>query len=86
MSVVVQRKKAAHVALINVVPRVDYQAHLLELLRVTPDTAESAEDLLLHLRELCTHEAKAKRSFTNHPNLFIAIRKLLTAYGIVVRR
>jgi hypothetical protein len=81
-----QQKEAAHVALINVVPRGDDQAHLVDFLRATSETAASAEDLLLRLREVCIPEVISKRSVTNNPNLFLAIRQLLTAYGIAVRR
>jgi hypothetical protein len=81
-----QQKEAAHVALINVVPRGDDQSHLLEFLRATSEIAASAEDLLFRLREVCSPEVIAKKSVTNNPNLFLAVRQLLMAYGIPVRR
>jgi hypothetical protein len=81
-----QLKEAAHVALINVVPRGDDQSHLLEFLRATSEIAASGEGLVLRLREVCSPEVIAKKSVTNNPNLFQAIRQLLIAYGIAVRR
>jgi hypothetical protein len=81
-----QQKEAAHVALINVTPRGDEQVHLIEFLRATSEIATSADDLLLRLREVCSPEVIAKKSVTNNPNLFLAIRQLLTAYGVSVRR
>jgi hypothetical protein len=60
-----QQKEAAHAALINLVPRGDDQSHLLEFLRATSETAASAEDLLLRLREVCSPEVINKRSITN---------------------
>jgi hypothetical protein len=79
-----QQKEAAHVALINAVTRGDDQSHLLEFLRATSETAASAEDLLLRLSEVCSPEVISKRSINNNPNLFLAIRQLLTAYGVAV--
>jgi hypothetical protein len=79
-------KEAAHVALINVVPRDDDQVHLIEFLRSPSEVAASIEDLLLRIREVCSPEVIAKTSITNNPNLFLAVRQLLTAYGAHVHR
>jgi hypothetical protein len=81
-----QLKEAAHLALINVTPRGDDQVHLIDFLRATSESAESADDLLLRLGEVCSPEVIAKKSVTNNPNLFLAIRQLLTAYRVPVRR
>jgi hypothetical protein len=81
-----QTKQAAHVDLINVQPRGDDQVHLIEFLRATSEAATTNENLLLRLCEVCTPEVIAKKSITNNPNLFLAVRQLLTAYGANVRR
>jgi hypothetical protein len=81
-----QQKEAALVTIINVIPRGDDQSHLLEFLRPTSETAASGEDLLFRLREVCSPEVLAKRSITNNPNHFLAIRQLVTRYDMAVRR
>jgi hypothetical protein len=81
-----QLKEAAHVALINITPRGDDQVHLIEFLRATSEVATSREDLLFRLREICSPDVIAKKSITNNPNLFLALRQLLAAYGVTVRR
>jgi hypothetical protein len=50
------------------------------------ETAVTADDLLLGLREVCLPSVIAKKTITNIPNMFIALRKLLLAFGIEVRR
>jgi hypothetical protein len=50
------------------------------------ETAVTADDLLLGLREVCLPSVIAKKTITNNPNMFIALRKLLLAFGIEMRR
>jgi hypothetical protein len=60
--------------------------HLIYFLRSVSEAATSSEDLLLRLREVCLPNIIAKKTVTNNPSLFLAVRQLLTAYGIPVRR
>jgi hypothetical protein len=79
-------KQAAHSSLISLNPRGDDQIHLIDFLRSLSETAATADDLLLGLREVCLPSVIAKKTITNNPNMFIALRKLLMAFGIEVRR
>jgi hypothetical protein len=79
-------KQDAHAALISLNPRGEDQIHLIDFLRSVSESATSADDLLLRLREVCLPDVIAKKTITNNPILFLAIRQLMTAYGIQVRR
>jgi hypothetical protein len=79
-------KQAAHSPLISLNPRGDDQIHLIEFLRSLRETAVTADDLLLGLREVFIPSVIAKKTITNNPNMFIALRKLLLAFGIEPRR
>jgi hypothetical protein len=79
-------KQDAHTSLIAVNTRGDDQIHLIDFLRSVSEAATSSEDLLFRLREVCLPNIIAKKTVTNNPSLFLALRQLLTAYGIPVRR
>jgi hypothetical protein len=79
-------RQDAHASHISLNPRGDDQIHLIDFLRSTSELATSADDLLLRLREVLLPNIIAKKSVTNNPNIFIAIRQLMLAYGVQVRR
>jgi hypothetical protein len=78
--------QAAHSSLISLNPRGDDQIHLIDFIRSLSETAVTADDLLLGLREVCLPSVIKMKTITNIPNMFIALRKLLLAFGIEVRR
>jgi hypothetical protein len=82
----VTARQDAHASLISLNPRGDDQIHLIDFLRSASELSTSAEDLLLRLREVLLPNIIAKKSVTNNPNIFIAIRQLMMAYGVQVRR
>jgi hypothetical protein len=79
-------KQSAHSSLISLNLRGDDQIHLIDFLISLSETAVTADDLLLGLREVCLPSVIAKKTITNNPNMFIELRKLLLAFDIDMRR